>query len=449
MIMKKFSDIVFGALGVVAAASVVLVSCGKDPSVVGGGEDPAKSGTFKLASLTADTDFKVVVRGGAGVAEGDVSVGDFGVSLKNPAGEVIKSWETFSAMDPIVTVPSGDYNIDVNSGNLKPAAFEAPYYAGSAAFKVAVQQLTNVEVVATLANTKVTVGYSDSFLSQVKDVAVVVNNGVSVTDGAIPGILTYTVDEMRAGYFAVTAERMLSVQVTGTRIADGKPVSETIRVHEVDARQWHKITIDVSTVGTTQSVVKINHELIIKDGEVVIPGADDMIPGNDDEWDDLDPEPPVVGGAPEIIGQSFNGVAFDFGSPITVHVGTSDVPVTNVLDVVLKASNGGIAKLLLTIDCAALADLLPMMGITGEIDLANPPADAEWASLFADESIGIIDPLVPIAGKTQHTFSVGGLMNMLGMVMVDTADNTARFHITVVDGNGAQVTKVLSVVVVE
>ena len=104
-----------------------------------------------------------------------------------------------------------------------------------------------------------------------------------------------------------------------------------------------------------------------------------------------------------------------------------------ILDVIMSSYNdGGIKNLFLEIKSNN-----PMLGgiFPTEMDLANPEEGSEWAGLFLDPSIGILDPNVPIKGKTEHIFSVGGLMGMLSEISM--AGDSHKFSIRVVDAGGS------------
>lgn len=93
-----------------------------------------------------------------------------------------------------VILPEGNYIIAVRSNHSGEAAWEAPFYTGKEDVTVKAGEITQAQVTCQIANTKVSVTYSD-------DVKKYFNNYETKVSNA-SGELLYTRDEYRAGYFS-------------------------------------------------------------------------------------------------------------------------------------------------------------------------------------------------------------------------------------------------------
>lgn len=412
----------------ISALAAATLSCNKEPDPYSGPNE--KTGDVKVA-IAPESSF-IVITSGSKASDPVPSKDQFGLKIKNAEGAEVKGWNSYADVPDIVTIPSGNYTVESNNGVLMPAAFEAPYYYGKADFKVEISKLTEVSVTCMLANVKVTVACTPEFLAAVRDVTTSIDNGTSETLG-------FTPEETRAGYFSVPTNGKLEVTVQGIRIIDGASVSETMYISQVAARQWHKITVNYSTTGSTSQGIVIDATTEDKDVDVNIPDSDGVINGGDNNgnWGDPDPTPdPDPDPTPDpdpVVVPTIVGSGFDIDQPLVLtnaQVGTSPV-----VDVNLTAVNGGIQNLFVSINSPSLPpEVLESLGIPETFDLANltPGSDLE-ATL---KMVGLLGE-DPLKGQTSYKFSVGAFMEMF------EAPKDHQFVIRVVDGAGAEVTKTL------
>lgn len=447
-----------------------LSSCvgAKDP-YSSGNPDQGRMGTVSVTSLGREGDFILAGSEGSTKADGAQApeVETFRVAILDSKGENVVhnnfanadyKWDSFAEVDgQLVTIPSGKYKLEAASLETEPlAAWETPYYYGVKDFTVKISELTKVDLVCKLANVKVTVDFDPEFLEKVENPAVRVYTDYTDPTTAKPAyaFLDYIQGETRAGYFKVpdlASERKIYVKVTGIRKEDGKPIgngddgSQTRIITEISPMQWHKVTIGYQQTGQLSASVTVDYSTIDSEYTVEIPDGDGIIDGgpNNDNWDNEN-----TGGDSgdtfDIVGAQFNGSPFTISERLTVSVADK-----NDIDVRFDVPKG-IDQLYVTIESEALRSFLPGLGLAyGEpFDIANPPASSEkpddidesvwWVNMFANEEIGILDPNAPIKGKTSHTFSVGGLMTLLGSV-ADPASNGAaehKFGLKVVDKEG-------------
>lgn len=93
-----------------------------------------------------------------------------------------------------LVLPAGTYKIAVSSNQSQDAAWETPFYAGETEVEVKAGEITNAKVVCRIANTKVSVTYSEGVSQYFIDYNTTVSNS--------SGYLLYLRDEYRAGFFA-------------------------------------------------------------------------------------------------------------------------------------------------------------------------------------------------------------------------------------------------------
>lgn len=468
------------ALTVAIGTGSLFTSCvdAKDPYSPNN-PDLGRMGTMSVTSLGREGDFIVVEPDGSTKAGGAEvpDVATFRVAVLDSKGQGVVhnnltnedyEWATFAEVNgQLVTIPSGKYKLEAASLADQPlAAWETPYYYGVQDFTVRISELSRVDLVCKLANVKVTVDYDQEFLDKVDNpqVQVYFDYTDPATAKKVSADLIYAVGETRAGYFKVPADGKLYVKVTGIRKEDGKPIGnddnsgQTKIIAGVEAMQWHKVKVGYQQTGQISASVTVDYSTIDSEHTVEIPDGDGVIDGgpNNDNWDN-EGGGETGGDVPGIAGANFNGSAFDITQQLTVSVADN-----NVIDVRFDAPKG-IDQLYVTIESDALASLLPGLGLANGVpfDIANPPALSEkpadvdegmwWVNMFAMDDIGILDPNVPIKGKTSHTFSVGGLMSLLGSVADPATNGPAvhKFGLKMVDASGAVKEATLAVYLTE
>ncbi len=118
------------------------------------------------------------------------------VAILNAAEDTVKYIADFEAekADEGILLDAGSYQIVVASGKKDSAAWELPNFYGKTECEIKTNQVTSAKVTCKIANTKVTVDYSDDFKKYFTDYSTTVSNS--------SGSLTYVKGETRGGYFA-------------------------------------------------------------------------------------------------------------------------------------------------------------------------------------------------------------------------------------------------------
>lgn len=433
-------------LFILCAMALTVVGCGGDPKDPIDPKPDGENGMIRIVLAPKDELNVVVSKAAQGAdtkadTKADTDLGSFAVVIKDSKGESYSSYASYSEIPAELAMPEGDYVIEARNGQEKSAGFDMPHYYGASPLKVEVGKTVDVNVQCLLTNVKVTVVYTSEMLTALRDVKVNVMSKYDATNSDKVGYLQYTVDEKRAGWFAVPHDKSMEVQVEGFNRSTDERVSHSIKLNGVAARQWRQVTVNVLTSGGAGVGIVLDTTTISRpDDNISIPDSEDVIDNNGDNgnWEDgTDPEVPDVPRPPTVIGSSLEGSPFDIDDVVSIVIADG---VNNVLDVEMKSTHkDGIGNLFLTIESEALKDLLEsVLGITGEIDLANPVAGSQWKAMFEDPMIGLLDPAVPIKGKQSHMFSVGPLMSLLG-ALPGAFDAPHNFHLRVVDGNGETV----------
>ena len=119
---------------------------------------------------------------------------NFKVIVYHASGIEAMIFATASLMPDTIELVPGDYYVVAHSDNNLPAAFENPYYYGeSEIFSISSNQQQSVQVNCTLANTIVSVTYTDTTRNSFEDYTTTVSTSLDS--------LVYNRDETRWGYF--------------------------------------------------------------------------------------------------------------------------------------------------------------------------------------------------------------------------------------------------------
>lgn len=118
------------------------------------------------------------------------------VAIIKADGDTLKVYQDYlqEVRGEQLILPVGTYTVAVSSNHDGKARWETPFYAGSEEVVVEQGKIANSTVRCTIANTKVSVKYTESMGQYFSDYKTTVSNS--------SGKLTYTRDEYRAGYFA-------------------------------------------------------------------------------------------------------------------------------------------------------------------------------------------------------------------------------------------------------
>lgn len=159
-----------------------------------------------LMDTKSGTDIPVIMK-----STSTVDVDTFHIVIKDVSGLPIKqNFDTFAELKkeglPLL-LPVGTYTAEAFSGDLSEVAFDSPCYRGQKEFVIEENTVTEVKLHCTHQSIKVSLKYTDAFLSMINpDFKVTVTNSKAE--------LLFTKQETRSGFFAVS--QLFTVHVTGT-----------------------------------------------------------------------------------------------------------------------------------------------------------------------------------------------------------------------------------------
>ena len=340
-----------------------------------------------------------------------------------------KNYGTVKAMTDGVSLPAGEYRLDVRStaAEVPAAKFNAPVYGTSESFTISVGQTTNVgTLTCTLLQSAVSVGYNDGFLDSVTGDGAAT---VEITSGyPLEYKLTYNAGstptyDRRTGYFAVNNGENTTMTVTYKGNIEGKLQKMTTSIAGIQARDWHIITFMKKVEATGNS----NFAIVI-DGLVMDTTLDNNLTAGE-EGDGKDPNAPVGDGGIKLV----STCSYDITQPIVVPT----EPGTFALTMQAEVPNGARK---FTVDIASTNEnFINSVNTVGgtTLDLINP----------AEAAMGIFD-IVPfphgseLLGATTIDFDLSNAQTPLLAFA-----GTHSFTMNVTDNKGCKNSIVIELVV--
>lgn len=182
--------------------------------------------------LSLDKDLSVITKTSISISEEPLSV-----EVKNAQGEVVKKYDNFytEASNSRIALPSGAYTVQAYSKkDIKDAGFDQAYYASPVtSVTVSVGEVQTVKLVCTLANTKVSVEYTEAIQKYFKKYQATISNEY--------GSILFPESEKRAAYFA---PEPLSVKLDLINNTDQKFLVKK-EISEVKPRDYFKFRFDI------------------------------------------------------------------------------------------------------------------------------------------------------------------------------------------------------------
>lgn len=411
--MKTFIKSVFAALLTLATLS----SC--DTNL----QPEATSGTLSLKSMGVEVDdaMNVVSR-----ANPQINLNNFIVRVSQTGG--IPQEFVYGEMPEILTLPTGDYTVEVLSHQVMDAEWDKPLYTGSKTFTIEDKKITEIGVVTCkFSNLRISVKFSD----KLKDL---LGDDVKVTVQANEsGLLEFAADETRSGYFKVTEGSNTIIATLSGTIA-GNYMTETRTFTDAAAGQ-HRIinysltpgpdipeqTGDIEPGGISIDTTFDNVDLEggVEVGEDPITGDD---PGKEDPV-----TPPGPGPIDDEPVATFTAVA-----PLDLD-GVNDAATYSGDAIVKIHCPNGFAHLMVKIDSEGLTEeVLEGVGLASSFDLAYPGALEDGiAGLGFPYGKAVID-------KTDVDFVITDFVPLLNIY-----SGSHNFIITVTDNKNMSISQTL------
>ena len=207
-------------------------------------------GTLSVSVGTTEPG-ELIVKGG--VAPADDLVFSLTIDREDGTGHYEVADHRILATEPL-TVPAGRYTVNAVSGTGAKAAWDDPFYSGSASVLVKPEQDNTATVTCSLANTLVTVSFEDPIPELFTEYRVTVSNGGG--DALVFDNKVGTLDGN--AYFAVTGTLTWELNMVN---ADGVPFHlGPVSCSEVKANQHYHLTfklgdIDSANGSTTFTII--------------------------------------------------------------------------------------------------------------------------------------------------------------------------------------------------
>lgn len=226
----------FSLLGV-----ILITSCSE--------EKISASAEGRLA-LNVEIDQKIITH----ISPRSTTEYDYALEIVDETGNIIRQFEHKADIPPELWLPSGDYQVNVSSGNNPDAAFNQPYYYGSEKISIIPNAITSKNITCTLANAKISVQYSERIKKYFTDIRTTVKNGSNS--------LTYTDTTRSAGFYKTDETGITTLEWNLSVInAKGQHLTRTETL-EVAARNHYIINFDINTPSTEEGGM-LNFQIII------------------------------------------------------------------------------------------------------------------------------------------------------------------------------------------
>lgn len=198
---------------------------------------------------------------------------DFSIHLSHSDGSLLQ-FENLDHFKRTESFKTGAYSMRVFYGRLEDQGFNLPYFEGTETFNVLEGRTTEVSVEAKVANSLVSISYTDEFKNYLSDYSTVIQSG-----GYDP--VTFVGDEDRAAFVA-PGEVNVTVSFTNPQ-GQGVTIQPASFVARPGVHHRLKYNVNADGVGNRQLEVLIDDSL--EEEEVVIDLSDELFSA---------PEPSVV-----------------------------------------------------------------------------------------------------------------------------------------------------------
>lgn len=191
-------------------------------------------------------------------------IGQFAVRLTKSDNSYSKTWDSVDDFNAEEAFRTGTYTLEAFVGDIDTEGFDAPYFHGSAEVSVLEAKETQASVTASLANSMVSVDYTEGFKNYFKDYSARVHSaGHSYID--------FAADETRAAFIA-PGEVDLTVSFTNPQ---GQSTSLQPAGFTAKPRHHYRVKFDVAE-GTGNAVLKIIFEDTLVSEDVTIDLTDEL-----------------------------------------------------------------------------------------------------------------------------------------------------------------------------
>lgn len=309
-----------------AVVALGLTGCSAEDSSLG-------SNTGSIAPEVAlDTEVAASAR-----SETELTAEDLVLALTSSDESYSNSWNGVSAFPIDEKFKTGGYTMTASYGSLENEGFDKPYYFGSTDLTVTENNTTRVSLTAQLANSMVSVEYSDNFKSYMQAWSAELH-----TEGG--GYIYYAQDETRPAYLRPGATT-INVELT-------KPTGQSAKLlaanFATEPRHHYHVTVDLKqSAGDAVLIVKFDDTVDMEDIEIEL--SDELMNA---------PAPTV------------DARGFTPGSPLTFVAGQATADMAPKFAIMAR---GGLARVTLTTQSKSLVQ----QGWPESVDLMATPENLQ------------------------------------------------------------------------
>jgi hypothetical protein len=199
-------------------------------------------------------------------AASSISANDLGLKISATNGSYSGSWNSISDFPAENSFSIGDYLVEATYGSVQTEGFECPAYYGSQTITVLEDQTTPVSITATLANTMLSVEYTEAF----KKYMTAWSAEAHSTGGEY---IYYTQTETRAAYMR-PGTVTLSVEFTKP---NGTSAKLQVAQFEAAARHQYNMTIDIDDNGAGDAVLTVIYDDTLNTENINIDLSDELM----------------------------------------------------------------------------------------------------------------------------------------------------------------------------
>lgn len=363
------------------AAAALLAGCND-------GKLPGWSSTTGGIAPAVNVDASVSTGSRAVTSAKAIEAADLSLRLTAADGSLDRTWARLADFDTDEAFSVGDYTMQAFYGTEGAEGFDAPYYSGTTALTVRENQVTAVNITASLANSMVSITYTDALKSYLADWDAVVSSSAGKSE------IAFAKDETRPAYIT-PGSVTLRLNITKP---NGTSATLQAATFTAQPRHHYNVTVDLNDGEVGDAVLTITYVDDTEEKVIDINLSDDIISAP----------------APEV-----TTVGFASGDVLS-HVESAAADAQLALNIVAR---GGIASVKMTTESASLRQ----QGWPAEVDLIGTDA-ATRATL---SSLG----LKPLGlWKNPDKMAVVDLTDVLSHLTVTAAGATdSKFSFTVTD----------------
>ncbi len=244
------------------ASACILGGCAGDDNPWQSSTD---GGSLRL-SLSADGNIAASTRADDTKATIIPAAADFGVSLSRTDGSFNKKWNLLEEFNKEELFPIGEYKIEAFYGDRDVEGFENPWFYASDNVAVAAGDQKNVSLTATLANSMVSIRYTDEFKSNFTSYSAAIRSTGH-------DYVVFAQNEDRPAYMAPS---QIELNLTLTN-ASGKKVTLQPAGFRAEARRHYIVKIGVNGASSTGNLtLDVQFEEDVVSETVEVPLGDEL-----------------------------------------------------------------------------------------------------------------------------------------------------------------------------